>query len=87
MLLSNYKRKHVCPIETGKWCRDYTKCKCMEEGIERKAKEQQAHNEHVADEKEKFPAKTMIMMIIAVAVVICDLSLIYWIIEQILRLW
>ena len=85
--LSNYKVPHVCPIATGKWCRDYTKCKSIEEGINRRIKEQQDYNEHVANEKEKFPAKTKIMMIIAAVLVICDLSLIYWIIEKITRLW
>lgn len=23
----NYMVPHVCPIGTGKWCRDYVKCK------------------------------------------------------------
>lgn len=26
----NYMVPHVCPVATGHWCRDYTKCKSME---------------------------------------------------------
>lgn len=26
----NYMVPHVCPIATGKWCRDYVKCRNLE---------------------------------------------------------
>lgn len=28
---SNYMIPHVCPIPTGGWCKEYIKCKNMEE--------------------------------------------------------
>lgn len=24
--LSNYRQRHVCPVVTGGWCKDYVKC-------------------------------------------------------------
>lgn len=27
----NYLVPHVCPVATGDWCKDYTKCKSLEE--------------------------------------------------------
>lgn len=26
----NYMVPHVCPVATGGWCKDYTKCRSME---------------------------------------------------------
>lgn len=26
----NYMKAHVCPVATGKWCRDYVKCRSLE---------------------------------------------------------
>ncbi len=27
----NYMVPHICPVATGGWCKDYTKCKQLEE--------------------------------------------------------
>ena len=27
----NYMKLHVCPVATGGWCRDYVKCRSLEE--------------------------------------------------------
>ena len=27
----NYMKPHICPVATGKWCRDFVKCKNLEE--------------------------------------------------------
>lgn len=72
--LSNYKRSHVCPIATGGWCRDYTKCKCMEEGINSRIKEQQAHNENIVS-KEISHVKTVIMIMALGAFMVMDIVL------------
>jgi len=26
----NYMVPHVCPVATGKWCRDYVKCRSLD---------------------------------------------------------
>ena len=78
--LSNYKRSHVCPIATGGWCRDYTKCKCMEEGINSRIKEQQAHNETVIEDDIKLISKTTCILGIAFILMLIDVALIYYLV-------
>ena len=79
--LSNYKIKHVCPIATGKWCREYTKCKRMEEGIIRKIEEQQAHNQKLGEQKKKTPLKTILLIALLIFIVLCCITVIAWIVE------
>ena len=78
--LSNYREKHVCPIATGGWCRDYVKCKCMEEGIMRKIREQQAHNQNVGKEEET-PVKSISLIALLIFIVLCCITVIAGIIE------
>ena len=79
--LSNYKIKHVCPIATGKWCRDYTKCKCMEEGIMRKIKEQQEHNKKIGKEEKETPVKTIVLLSVFIFIVLCCITVVAGIVE------
>ena len=69
--LSNYGERHVCPIATGKWCRDYEKCKCIREVIMRKIEAQQAHNENIGKEKKKTKIKTMLLIAVLVFICLC----------------
>ena len=82
--LSNYMVPHVCPIATGGWCRDYVKCKCVEEGLMRKIKEQQAHNEAVSKEEKKTPWKTFLLIAVLVFVILCIIMLLKEMIELII---
>ena len=79
--LSNYREKHVCPIATGGWCRDYVKCKCMEEGIMRKIKEQQAYNQNVQEDKET-PVKSILLIALLIFIVLCCVTVVAGIIEM-----
>lgn len=79
--LSNYKTKHVCPIATGKWCRDYTKCRCMEEGIMRKIKEQQAHNEKIGKEERETPVKSILLLSVLIFIIMCCITVVAGIVE------
>lgn len=29
--VSNYKERHICPVATGGWCKDFTKCRTLEQ--------------------------------------------------------
>lgn len=31
----NYMVPHVCPVATGKWCRDYVKCRSLDNDLAR----------------------------------------------------
>lgn len=79
--LSNYRERHVCPIATGGWCRDYVKCKCMEEGIIRKVKEQQEHNEKIGKEEKETPLKTILLLSILIFMILCCITEIAGIVE------
>ena len=73
---SNYMVSHICPIATGGWCRDYVKCKCMQESIERKIKEQQAHNVELARKDKENRLKGVILSVILGFIGIMDLTMI-----------
>lgn len=81
--LSNYKLKHVCPIATGNWCRDYEKCKCMEEGMMRKIKVQQAHNQE-AGEEEKTPVKIILPIALLIFLILCNITVIIELVKLII---
>ena len=79
--LSNYEIKHVCPIATGGWCRDYVKCKCMEEGMMRKIKEQQEHNEKIGKEEKETPVKTILLLSLLIFIIMCCITVIAGIVD------
>lgn len=27
----NFKKPHICPVATGGWCKDFTKCRTLEQ--------------------------------------------------------
>lgn len=82
--LSNYEERHVCPIATGGWCRDYVKCKCMQEGIERKIKAQQAHNEELAIKDNENRLLKIILSLVLGGLTIMDLAMIALIIGMLI---
>lgn len=79
--MSNYMVPHICPIATGGWCRDYVKCKCMEEGIMRKVKEQQEYNQSMGKE-EGTPVKSILLIALLIFIVLCCITVIAGIIEM-----
>lgn len=78
--LSNYGTRHVCPIATGGWCRDYVKCKCMEEGISRKIQMQQDHNEEMTRKDKENRMRGVVLAIVLGFLIIMDLVMIVLII-------
>ena len=77
----NYMVPHVCPIATGGWCRDYVKCKCMEEGIMRKINEQQDHNQNVGKEEKETAVKSILLIALLIFIVLCCITVIAGIVE------
>lgn len=75
----NYMKPHICPIATGGWCRDYIKCKSMEESIIRR---QQLHNQKLSEDKNK-PVKTVVLSALLVFIILCAVTTIFEIIRMI----